>query len=84
MGFNLGVFQYIGFGLAIANGICAALADGKLTADEIIGFINTIITNFSPKLKIQPGEIIFDQSLDGNVSITLASSLLERTKIDIC
>lgn len=68
----------LGLGLAIVNSIIMALADSKLTMDEILQIANTIIQGFAEDFKLKIDDVQVFSKDDGTVVILLSKDLVEK------
>ena len=80
---SLWFFQKISLGLALVNGILLAMADNKLTIDEIVSLINTAIAGFAPDMKISVDDIQIEYTDDKALVITLEPELVNKFSIGL-
>ena len=76
-------FQKLSLGLAIVNGIALALVDKKVTVDEIINLINTLLMGVADDLKITLADLQITTNSDGSVSITLSKELVDKLNFKV-
>lgn len=76
-------FQKLTLGLALVNGILMALADKKLTLEEIVGIVNSILAGFADDLKISIDDLDIELTDDGAVIITLEPDLAKKLAITL-
>ena len=73
----------LSLGLAIVNSIVMALADSKLTMDEILQIANTIIQGFAEDFKLKIDDIQVFSKDDGTVVILLSKDLVEKFSTEL-
>lgn len=76
-------FQKLTLGLALVNGILMALADKKLTLEEIVGIVNSILAGFADDLKISIDDLNIELTDDEAVIITLEPDLAKKLAITL-
>lgn len=73
----------LSLGLAIVNSIIMALADSKLTMDEILQIANTIIQGFAEDFKLKIDDVQVFSKDDGTVVILLSKDLVEKFSTEL-
>lgn len=76
------VIGKLGMALAIANSIIIALADSKVTADEIISIVNTIMQGLGLDV-VPPKAIKIKITPAGSLSITIDKSIVGKLQIKV-
>lgn len=76
-------FQKISLGLALVNGILVAMADKKLTAQEIINLMNIALAGIAEDIKIGIDDVSFIFNDDGSMDIHLSAKLVDKLNIGL-
>ena len=76
-------FQKISLGMAIVNAILMALADSKITMDEIVNIVNTILQGFAEDIKLNADDLTVLYNSDGSISISISSNLVSKLSAEL-
>ncbi len=76
-------FQKISLGMAIVNAILMALADSKITMDEIVNIVNTILQGFAEDVKLNADDLQVFYKEDGSIAIMLSADLVAKMSAEL-
>lgn len=76
-------FQKMSLGLMVVNAIGMALADKKITVNEMIQIIQPVVQTVAPDVKISPNDISFEERVDGSVAIVLSPYLVDKLAFSV-
>lgn len=83
MAISMNFFSKMMFGMGLANAMMMALADSKVTPQEILGILQFAVSGAGINFKILPEDFLIVSNEDGSVSITFSKRLIDKLNFSI-
>lgn len=81
MALSMGFFSKMMFGMGLANAILMALADNKLTPQEVVQILQYTLTGLGTEFKLTTDDFQVTYNEDGSVSLNFSKELIDKINI---
>ena len=83
MAISMNFFSKMMFGMGLANAVLMALADSKVTPDEIKGVLQFAMSGMGVNFKILPEDFQIITNEDGSVALVFSKKLIDKLSFSI-
>lgn len=83
MAISMNFFSKMMFGMGLANAVLMALADNKMTAQEIMGILQFAVSGMGVNFKILPEDFQIVPNEDGSVALVFSKKLIDKLNFSI-
>jgi hypothetical protein len=83
MAISMNFFSKMMFGMGLANAVLMALADSKVTPQEIMSILQFAISGMGVNFKITSEDFQIVQNEDGSVALVFSKKLIDKLNFSI-